>query len=206
MGSSRIKLEATSRWLKAMWHPTQVKALTILTERAASPKEIAAEIGEPVVGNVSYHVKALADRGLVDLVNTKQRRGATEHFYRSTVVPAYASEEWPLDKREQITKLILQLFFHDVSEAIEAKTLDRFPQRHMSRTPLQLDEAGFLELAEEQDRFLERIHEIQARSDGRRMKSGEEGWRVRALLTCFTMPPGRGLFDRSTTPRSKTDD
>jgi hypothetical protein len=206
MAGSSAAQQKTSRWLKAMWHPTQVRALTILTERVASPKEIAAEIGEPLVRNVAYHVKQLADRGLVELVDTKQRRGATEHYYRSTVLPAYASEEWPQDKREHISKLIIQLFFHDVSEAIDAKTLDRYPQRHLSRSPLLLDEEGFLELASEQDRFLERTREIQARSDARRLASGEEGQRVRALLASFTMPPGRGLFDQSGAARSKTVD
>jgi hypothetical protein len=206
MADGTAKRQETSRWLKATWHPTQVRALTILTERVASPKEIAAELGEPLVRNIAYHVKELEKRGLVELVDTQPRRGAVEHYYRATVLPAYASEEWPQPKREEISKLILQLLLQDVSEAVEATTFDRYRERHMSRSPLLLDEEGFLELAAEQDAFLERTREIQARSDARRVSSGEPGQRVRAFMASFTMPTGRGLFDQSGERRSKTED
>ena len=36
--------------------------------------------GEPL-GNVSYHVRQLEKAGLIELVATRQRRGALEHYY-----------------------------------------------------------------------------------------------------------------------------
>ncbi len=42
------------------------------------------ELDEPKLGNVSYHVRALLDDGLVELVRTEQRRGALAHFYRAS--------------------------------------------------------------------------------------------------------------------------
>jgi DNA-binding transcriptional ArsR family regulator len=59
-----------------------VRALAILTEREASPSELAEELGEPL-GNVSYHVRLLHELGLIDLVGTTPRRGAIEHHYRA---------------------------------------------------------------------------------------------------------------------------
>jgi hypothetical protein len=37
---------------------------------------------EPL-GNCSYHVKALHDLGLIELVDTAQPRGAIQHYYKA---------------------------------------------------------------------------------------------------------------------------
>src|SRR5690348_6136 len=55
-------------------HPLRVRALSILTERPASPKELAAELDAPLA-NVSYHVHELDNAGLIELVDEKRRRG-----------------------------------------------------------------------------------------------------------------------------------
>ena len=68
--------------VKALAHPLRVRALAILTEREASPSELAEELDEPL-GNVSYHVRLLHDLGLIELVGTTPRRGAIEHHYRA---------------------------------------------------------------------------------------------------------------------------
>lgn len=194
---SRTQNGSRPRWLKTNWHPVQVQALTILTERVASPKQIAEKIGEPLVRNVSYHVRELEKAGLVELVFTKPRRGATEHFFKATVRPSYDSENWTKAEREEVSKLILQLFLHDVAIATEAETFDVEPERHMSRAPLCLDRQGWLDLVAEQDRLLDRSLEIQAESDERRTGSGEDGKRVTALMASFTMPSGQGSLDQS---------
>jgi DNA-binding transcriptional ArsR family regulator len=46
-----------------------------------SPSQLAVALGEPI-GTVSYHVRELAEAGLLELVRTEPRRGALEHFYR----------------------------------------------------------------------------------------------------------------------------
>lgn len=196
----------TQRWLKASWHPTQVRALIIFTERVASPKQVASEIGEPVVSRVAYHVNELLKRGLIEAVGTEPRRGATEHFYKARVRPAFATEEWEQPEREEASKLALQLFLHDMGIAMEAKTFDEHKERHLSRSPLCLDRQGFLDLIAEQDRLLERALEIQAESDARRLKSKEEGTRVSSLMATFTMPPGRRPLDQSVRISSKNQD
>lgn len=63
---------------------TRVRVLEQFAARhgeAISPSYIAGEIGEPL-GNVSYHVRALLDQGLIVLDRTEPRRGALEHYYR----------------------------------------------------------------------------------------------------------------------------
>lgn len=65
-------------------HPIRAKTLDLLASRdgrEASPKEIAHELGHNL-STVSYHIGALYKQGLLELVRTRQVRGATEHFYR----------------------------------------------------------------------------------------------------------------------------
>ncbi len=53
------------RMVKAIGHPIRMRLLTILNQRVASPKELAAEIGSPI-GTVSYHIRLLLDLGAID--------------------------------------------------------------------------------------------------------------------------------------------
>src|SRR5918997_6302356 len=71
------------RIAKALSHPMRARILGILDERVASPNEISEMIDERLP-NVSYHVRALLDLDCIELVDTAQRRGAIEHYYRAT--------------------------------------------------------------------------------------------------------------------------
>ncbi|HEU5062238.1 MAG TPA: helix-turn-helix domain-containing protein [Solirubrobacterales bacterium] len=67
-------------------HPLRIsilEALGIDGGRTLSSNELALEL-QVRLGNASYHVKELFKAGLLELVETKQRRGASEHFYRLT--------------------------------------------------------------------------------------------------------------------------
>lgn len=80
--------------MKALAHPVRARALTVLNERMASPSELAEEQDE-AVGYVAYHVRVLREMELIELVKSRQVRGATEHFYRlpGTGPEASRSEE-----------------------------------------------------------------------------------------------------------------
>ena len=81
------------RIAEAFVHPLKLRILALMTEPAPprtaaerspepgwSPNSLYVAAGEPL-GNVSYHVRQLEKAGLIELVTTKQRRGALEHFY-----------------------------------------------------------------------------------------------------------------------------
>lgn len=79
---------------EALIHPTQRRILeaALVFEGPVSPKMLAEWTREPL-GNVSYHVGILAgvrkdspfaECPILELVDTAQRRGAVEHFYRLT--------------------------------------------------------------------------------------------------------------------------
>jgi DNA-binding transcriptional ArsR family regulator len=73
---------ADPRVIKALSHPLRVQILSLLDGNVRSPKELAGELGEPL-GNVSYHVRTLADLDLIELLKKVPRRGAIEHYYRA---------------------------------------------------------------------------------------------------------------------------
>jgi DNA-binding transcriptional ArsR family regulator len=180
--------------VKVVAHPLRVQALSVLTERPASPKELAAELGAPV-GNVSYHVRELEDVGLIELVDEKKRRGAVEHFYRAIARPLLSADEWEqlsLDDRQGFSAWIIQLLLADASQALAAGTFDARSDRHLSRTPLLVDEEGWRELVEIQATALKAILEVQAASAERLTKAdGGEGIPAIAAVTFFEMPPKR---------------
>lgn len=182
---------ATLRLLRTGWHPVQARALTILTERVASPKEIADELGVPVVGTVSYHVRELEKKELVEEVGTRQRRGATEHYFKAVQRPMVATEDWgelPLEKREDFSQYIIRLINADIGMAITSRTFDARTDRHLTRVPLCLDEQGFEDLHDEQLALLNRTLEIQAECDERRSKSKEPGIPASSVIATFEMP------------------
>jgi hypothetical protein len=68
------------RILKLMAEPPPQPAAEGPPEPGWSPNGLYVAAGEPL-GNVSYHVRQLEKAGLIELVATKQRRGALEHYY-----------------------------------------------------------------------------------------------------------------------------
>lgn len=66
-------------------HPLRkwLLCLYIEDEEALSPKYLA-DYTKKNLSTVGYHVRQLAEYGALDLVDTKSRRGAVQHFYRPT--------------------------------------------------------------------------------------------------------------------------
>jgi len=87
------RLRANENRIKAMSHPLRAAVLRILSERTASPAEMARELGAEL-SNVSYHAKQLVAFECAELVDIQVVRGALEHFYRATEQPLLEIEEW----------------------------------------------------------------------------------------------------------------
>jgi DNA-binding CsgD family transcriptional regulator len=71
------------RLAKALSHSVRAEALTLIAEGVASPKQIAERLGADI-RSVAYHVRVLQRLGCIELVETRQRRGALEHIYKPT--------------------------------------------------------------------------------------------------------------------------
>jgi DNA-binding transcriptional ArsR family regulator len=179
------------RLAKALSHPMRTRILAILNERVASPNEISEMIDERLP-NVSYHVRALQDLGCIELVSTAQRRGAIEHYYRAVVRPFFTDRDWkklPQSGRQAVSDVALQMIWEDVSDAIKHGTFEARADRHLSRSVLELDEAGWKELADLLSGALEETEKIQARSAARIKKSADKAVPARVVMMHFESPP-----------------
>jgi len=178
------------RLAKALSHPMRTRILAILNERVASPNEISEVIDERLP-NVSYHVRALLDLGCIELVSTAQRRGAIEHYYRAIVRPFFTDRDWkklPQSGRQAVSDVALQMIWADVSDAIESGTFEARPNRHLSRSAVDVDETGWKELHDLLVRTLQETEKIQARSADRMKKSGDDPVPARVVIMHFESP------------------
>jgi DNA-binding transcriptional ArsR family regulator len=177
------------RLAKALSHPMRSRILAILNEQVASPNEIAQMIDERLP-NVSYHVRALHDLGCIELVRTAQRRGAIEHYYRALKRPFFSDRDWkrlPASARQAVTDLALQMTWEDVSASIQAGAFEERADRHLTRTPLVLDEQGWGEVNKLLLKVQGEAEEIAAKSAKRLAKSEEDEIGTRLVLMHFPL-------------------
>jgi DNA-binding transcriptional ArsR family regulator len=179
------------RLAKALSHPMRTHILAILNERVASPNEIAEMIDERLP-NVSYHVRALQELGCIELVRTAQRRGAIEHYYRALARPFFTDRDWkrlPRSGRQAVTDLTLQMVWEDTAQAVKKGTFESRADRHLSRSPLVLDEQGWEELNAALSKVHARAEEIAARSEKRLPKADEPGISTMLVMMHFEVEP-----------------
>jgi hypothetical protein len=186
---TKTKTGVDQRLVRAIGHPLRLRLLTIFNERVASPSDLAAELGEPI-GNVSYHTRILARLGCVELVKTKQVRGAVEHYYRAVVRPVFSDDDWaelPLSIRKSLAGAVLTEIADDMSASANAGGFDR-DNVHLSRTPLTLDAKGWQELNEALQGVAQRATEIQAESASRLQSDGATDSESAALVLMLFEP------------------
>jgi predicted ArsR family transcriptional regulator len=175
---------------KAFAHPLRVQILIILNERVASPNLLAQELDQSL-NLVAYHVRVLEKYDCIELVDTKQRRGATEHFYRATRRQFLSDSEWsrmPQSLRPGLSGAMLKSVFDDIEEAVKGGTFDDKEDRHLSRTPMVVDQTGWDEVSALLSETLDRVLEIQTESQARLTKTGEDGMLSKVQILHFHSP------------------
>lgn len=184
------------RLIKALGHPLRQRILIALNTRVASPSELSKELGEPL-GNVSYHVKILAECEAIELVKTAPVRGAVEHFYRAQVRPYFDDESWaslPLSARRALFDDTLQAIWNHLAEAARAGGLDD-PENHISWTTLEFDDEAYEAMIEQLRITLERAMELQGEATNRLAElppEEREAHRTELAIMHFHRAPGGG--------------
>ncbi|MGA8747093.1 MAG: winged helix-turn-helix domain-containing protein [Solirubrobacterales bacterium] len=179
------------RLVKALGHPIRADVLSILNERVASPSELAKALGEGL-SQVSYHVNVLIECDCLELVKTEPRRGAIEHYYRATSRAFLNAEEFallPESIRPGMSATLLRAVIDDAASALSTHALDSREDRHLSWTPMIIDETGWNDLTAMLSESLDRTLEIQAESAERLTEAkGEDGFSVSVTLLGFPTP------------------
>lgn len=179
---------------KAFAHPLRVQILIILNERVASPNLLAQELDQSL-NLVAYHVRVLEKYDCIELVDTKQRRGATEHFYRATRRQFLSDTEWarmPESLRPGLSGAMLKSVFDDIEEAVTQGTLEEVEDRHLSRTPMVVDRQGWADVVGLLSGTLDRVLEIQAEASERLATGDETGLLSKVVLLHFKSPDPKG--------------
>jgi hypothetical protein len=143
---------------------------------------------------VSYHTRILARLGCVELVKTKQVRGAVEHYYRAVVRPVFSDDDWaelPLSIRKSLAGAVLTEIADDMGASAKAGGFDR-DEVHLSRTTVTLDAQGWQDLNEALQGVGERALEIQAESAARLQSDGVSDSEAAALVLMLFEPSARG--------------
>jgi len=164
------------RLVRSLAHPLRIQILELLTDHVASPNGLANQL-EAGLSDVAYHTRALDRYGALELVDTAQRRGATEHFYKATPGAFVGGPPWrkvPRSVLGGVSAATLQTFLDKAIAALEAGTLDGRDDTVFRWMPLHLDEEGFKEVVailEEATKLMLAAH---VRSQDRLSENGGE--------------------------------
>ena len=176
---------------KALSHPLRGRILVLLTERVASPKELSEQLEEDL-GTVARHCRELRKVGLIEEVDSSNRRGSTEHFYKAVARPLINLETWEsLSQiiRELNSAWVAQIIIGDLVEAIEAGTFDKRYGRAMIRVPGVVDQKGFEELEPLALKYYDGVLNVLAKSSERCSQLQDKGINICVTTLAFEVPP-----------------
>lgn len=180
------------RLVKALAHPLRIEILRVLSNRTASPSEIAEEI-EARLPNVSYHVRFLERVGVIQLVKTRPRRGAVEHYYRARGRLRITDKVWAQVPDNVKSAMVDAALVQAINQITAAASLDGFARKESlaSRRVMRLDEQGFKEVSAVFNQALEQVTKIEAESTRRLSSKHHELPEVRAgaVVTLFESAP-----------------
>lgn len=190
-GRAKSKRGVNQALVKSLAHELRAEILAILNERMASPNELAKELDEGL-SQVSYHVKVLKDYKVITLVKTEPRRGAVEHYYRATSRAYLTDRDWhelPESVRVGMSADLFQMILDDVVASLEGEVFDERADRHMSWTPMMVDEQGWKEINGLLNATLKQVIKAQEAAVKRLAKSKEEGFDMSVAMVGYQVPP-----------------
>lgn len=188
--------KAPSGWriAKVFSDPLCLKIMTELSLRKMSATGFHREFGGASRSGIHRRFKMLVDLGWLRKVGEKsggKRRGGVEQYFRATGPVIFDQDDWSdvsQSIRSTYSWTIFEQLYEQVEGALKAGTVDARSDRHLSWTPLLLDEMGWENAIEALDAFFAFIFEEQAAAEVRVVESGEERMRVTVALAGFESP------------------
>jgi DNA-binding transcriptional ArsR family regulator len=150
-------------------HPLRIKIIRLAQGRELSAKEASELLDEPIA-KVSYHVRVLAEAGVLELVRQMPRRGAVESYYRALVSIEIDDDAW---KRagpgmwRPLMSASVQGWMSDMVHAVESGGFE-FDGAMLGNTHFEADEEGIEELRRALTDHYDRLLEIEAAIEARK--------------------------------------
>lgn len=174
--------------------------------REMSAPQFFAEFGGGSVDLVRWHFRTLASYGWLRKVKTAEptgEPGRPSHLYRATELALIDTETWvtlPLSIRSVFSARTLDQLWEQIGRALEADTFDSRDDRHLTWTPIVLDEQGW---GERGQALADCFHALQHEQDDAKIRlqaSGEKPILMTVALSAFESPGGAdkvGVADRA---------
>jgi len=213
--SNRVETTPLARLAILHEDPLRMKIVTELYMREMSPKLFFEEFGGGSVPRVARHFERLVEYGWLKLERTAtggRRRGAVEHFYRAPELPFFDQETWaelPFPMRSAFSRTTFEQLTERVEMALSADTFNTRAERHLTWTPILLDELGWEHVIAAFKAVFQVILEEQRRSKLRTAESGEQPALITVAMGAFESPlqiaQGSSLPDDSSGDGEPTD-
>lgn len=160
----------------ALSHRTRVYILMLLNEGTYDVDQIAEVIDESR-DNVHYHLKELLDAGAIELARVEPTRNTKKFFYRTVEMPNYSEEElinMTPEERQGVIGSTIQNMVAEMLSSFWARKMESYRKLWLGWRWFNLDAQGREDLAEAQEDFWSRVHDIEGEATNRRAKTGEK--------------------------------
>ncbi len=147
---------------KALAHPIRLSIMTESARRPVSAKEMADLLLEPLP-KVSYHVRVMADAGLLTPVRRTRRRGAIETHYRAVAEFEIGPETWqrmPTDLKTALSEASLLALAQDLAAAVREGAHEK-PEYMLYRGHFRANAAGRARVTDLVQEFYRRLADLE---------------------------------------------
>jgi hypothetical protein len=127
---------------RGRWYERDISPVQFLLEGLLPPGE-SFKSYQAALSHVAYHFRCPEKAGCVELIDSQQRRGATEHIYRGKAKVFFTDEEFarlPISQRRTLSRTTFQGLIARVDSAMDHETFDKREDRHLTWTPATLDQ------------------------------------------------------------------
>ncbi len=189
MTSSTKRRNAAEARMEAVRHPLRSAILKILTERAASPSEMARELSEDL-SSVSHHTKKLVKLGCAELAYERKAGSSVEHIYRATERHLVEMGDWNavIETSPEFAEFLIGEYMQAIVDDFVAAApagVGQDEDWHITRTAMSLDSQGVEEAIEIYERVFNEMNEVHARATER----GQANLRFSSSLAFFRLTP-----------------
>ncbi|HET9593868.1 MAG TPA: winged helix-turn-helix domain-containing protein [Solirubrobacterales bacterium] len=178
---------------KALSNGWRCRILMELTARPMSPSQFVEEIGGSL-SHISRCFRELSSWGYVEVIEEKRggrNGGGVERIYRNTRRAYFDTDSWeslPRLVRTEVSWSFLSSYHDRVVEAVEAGTFDAETDRHLSWTPLLVEQADWNQICVTLDEVLNWLPELERESVGRTRGDVDQLIPTTVGLTSFRSP------------------